>query len=260
MAIADAVAQSGHKASAGAGNGALAALEGTPWLSSVPRRTLEQLAKHAVLHRIPAGSMLFEQAERPAFAEILVAGAVELLGVRDREETRIELVQAVDLLLPAAVLTQQPYLLRARVLEEAHLVLVQADAFRAAVAEDHALCLSILACQAAQFRRQVKQVKGARLRSAEERLGCYLLRLVEVAMPSRQVRLPLGKSSMASELGMTRETLSRMLAAVARHGLRVHGDMVCVDNLAVARARFVLDPLIDGPEPIRPLSEDGRSS
>ena len=46
------------------------------------------LAGHAVLHRMPAGSMLFEQAETPAFAQILVAGTVELLGVRGKDETR----------------------------------------------------------------------------------------------------------------------------------------------------------------------------
>jgi CRP/FNR family transcriptional activator FtrB len=198
--------------------------------------------------------MLFEQAETPAFAQILVRGSVELLGVRGAAETRVELVQPVDLLLPAAVLTRQPYLLRARVLEDACLVMVQAEEFRQAVSEDHALCLAVLACQAAQFRRQVKQAKNIRLRSAEERVGCYLLRLVEAAPTGSSVRLPLGKRSIASELGMMRETFSRALPVIARHGLRVEGDAILVENLAAARARFSLDPLVDGLETIRPLA------
>jgi CRP/FNR family transcriptional regulator, transcriptional activator FtrB len=230
------------------------ALLGTPWLASVPARTLGRLAEHSVLHRVPSGSRLFEQAEIPAFAEILVGGSVELLGVRGEEETRIGLVQPVDLLLPAAVLTRRPYLLRARVLEEAHILMIQAEEFRVAVSEDHALCIAVLACQAAQFRRQVKQAKNMRLRSAEERVGCYLLRLLEAGPPGPSVRLPLGKRSIASELGMTRETFSRTLASIARYGLRVDGDAVRIEDLAAARARFSLDPLIDGPEPIRPLA------
>src|SRR5262245_27367500 len=119
----------------------LLALRETPWLAAVSDGTLNTLAGHAVLHRVPSGSMLFEQAESSSFAQILLAGSVELLGVRDRDETRIELIQPPDLLLPAAVLTCQPYLLRARVLDEAHLLLIQAAAFRRAVVEDHALCL-----------------------------------------------------------------------------------------------------------------------
>lgn len=100
-----------------------------------------------------------EQAEIPAFVHLLVGGVVELLGVDGANEVPIETVQPVDLLLPAAVLNQQPHLARARVLEEAHLVLIHADAFRDAVARDHALCLAVLACQAAQFRRQMKLAK-----------------------------------------------------------------------------------------------------
>jgi CRP/FNR family transcriptional activator FtrB len=232
-------------------------LRGTPWLEAVPDATLNVLADHAVLHRVPAGSMLFEQAETASFAQILLAGSVELLGVRGLDETRMELVQPIDLLLPAAVLTRQPYLLRARVLDEARLLMIQAGAFRLAVAQDHALCLAVLACQAAQFRCQVKQAKNIRLRSAEERVGCYLLRLRDNITQGVPARLPLNKRQIAAELGMTRETFSRTLALVARHGVRVEGETVIVDDPAAARARFTLDPLIDGPEIMQPLAIRG---
>ncbi|HWX47029.1 MAG TPA: helix-turn-helix domain-containing protein [Roseomonas sp.] len=230
-----------------------AALAATPWLNAVSREVLDRLAGAAVMHRLPAGSIVFEQAETPTFAQFLIGGSVELLGVRRREEAFVELVRPVDLLLPAAVLNRQPYLLRARVLSEARLLMVQAEAFRDAVAADHALCLAVLACQATQFRRQIKLAKNVRLRSAEERVGCYLLQLAESCQPGAPVRLPMEKRLIASELGMTRETFSRSLAAVARHGIRVEADLVTVENPDAARARFVLDPLIDGIETLNPL-------
>jgi CRP/FNR family transcriptional regulator, transcriptional activator FtrB len=232
------------------------ALRGVPWLRAVPSATLDRLAGHAVLHRVPAGSMLFEQAETPAFAQILLAGSVELLAVGGADETRIELVYPVDLLLPAAVLTLQPYLLRARVMDEAHLLMIQAGIFRRAVTADHALCLAVLACQAAQFRRQVKQAKNVRLRSAEERVGAYLLRR-HGSTPGLPARLLLNKRQIASELGMTRETFSRSLSNVARHGLAIDGDLVVVADPEAAHARFGLDPLIDGAEIIQPLATQG---
>jgi CRP/FNR family transcriptional activator FtrB len=42
---------------------------------------------------------------------------------------------------------------------------------------------------------------------------------------------------------------------MARFGMLVRGDTVQVANAAAARARFPLDPLIDGPEPILPLQD-----
>ncbi len=229
------------------------ALAQTEWLGSVPAEALDRLAKQAVLHRMPAGSTLFEQAETPAFALLLVSGKVELLAVRGTEETLVELVRAPDLLLPAAVLNSQPYLLRARVLDEARLVMIQAESFREAIASNIDLSLAVLACQAAQFRRQIKHAKNLQLRSAEERVGCYLLKLLDGPAHGAPVKLPLEKRLIASQLGMTRETFSRTLAIVARHGIRVDGEMVRLEDAAAARARFQLDPLIDGYEPMRPL-------
>jgi CRP/FNR family transcriptional activator FtrB len=229
------------------------ALGRTPWLRHVAVATLDRLAEHAVLHRVPCGSILFEQSETPSFAQFLMTGCVELVAVSRTSEALVEAILPIDLLLLAAVLNRQPYLARARVREESRLVLIHADAFRDAVASDHALCLAVLACQAAQFRRQVKLARNMQLRSAEERVGCYLLQLIEASLPHPRVRLPQEKWRIAWQLGMTRETFSRILAGMTRHGLRIVGDSIEVSDMAALRASFRLDPLIDAPEPIVPL-------
>lgn len=229
------------------------ALNRTVWLRQVPAATLDRLAQQAVLHRVPSGSVLFEQSETPGFAQLLVAGCVDLLAVDGPNEALIETVHPVDLLLPAAVLNRQPYLARACVVEEAQLVLVHAETFRDAVAADHALCLAVLACQAAQFRRQVKLAKNLKLRSAEQRVGCYLLGLSQGQQPHTPVRLPCEKRRIAWLLGITRETFSRTLAVMPRFGLCVAGDTIEVTDAAAAHAHFLLDPLIDGPEAVTPL-------
>lgn len=229
------------------------AIAATPWLAFVPSATIDLLARNSALHSMPPGSVLFEQAETPAFGLLLVAGAVELLAVRGSQESLVELVQAPDLLLPAAVLNQQRYLLRARVVSDARVVMIQASALRSAISSDHNLALAILACQAAQFRRQIKHIKNLQIRSAEERVGCYLLHLASGATDAEPVRLPLVKRRIASQLGMTRETFSRILATVAQYGIRVSGDLVSIEDAEAAHARFPVDPLIDGSEPTAPL-------
>ncbi len=233
------------------------AFQSIVWLRRVSDLTLDGLAAQAVMHRVPAGSLLFEQAERPNFAQFLLEGSIELLGARDRIETLIELVRPVDLIIPAAVIGDQPYLMRARVYEEAHLLLVPAQAFREAVSSDQALCRAVLGCLTSQFRRQVRIQKNLKLRSAEERVGCYLVSLLESSDAEVTIRLPIEKHLIASQLGMTRETFSRALSSMARFGINIHGEVVHAENSALARAHFPLDPLIDGPEPIIPL-ENGK--
>jgi CRP/FNR family transcriptional activator FtrB len=69
------------------------------------------------------------------------------------------------------------------------------------------------------------------------------------------VRLPVEKHLIASQLGMTRETFSRALSGMARFGMVVRGNTVQVATAKAARARFPLDPLIEGSEPITPLQD-----
>jgi CRP/FNR family transcriptional activator FtrB len=232
---------------------ALAALRAVPWLAAVGAGTLTRLADAAILHRAPQGLQLFEQAERPTFAQLLIDGVVELVATRGADETLIEVVRAPDLLLPAAALNRQPYLVGARVQREARVLLLPVEAFRAALASDHAFALAVLACQAAQFRRQMRQAKSVRLRTAVERVGCYARSLAAEAL-AEEVRLPNEKRLIASQLGMSRETLSRALPGLAKFGLRIVGDVLRVDDRAAAMAAFPFDPLIDGAEPIDPLS------
>lgn len=232
---------------------ALDVLNGTPWLAGVSPKTLSRLAEHAVVHRAPAGVQLFDQGETPGVALFLMSGELQLLAVRGGEETLVEIATARDLILPAAVLNRLPYLVRARVHQDALLLMVPADAFRTAVASDHAFCLAVLACQAAQFRRQMKLAKSIRLRSAEERLGAYLVALASQAGAQTTIPLPHEKRQIASQLGVTRETLSRAFPGMARHGLRIVGDVLHVDDFAAAIAAFPPDPLIDGRETVVPL-------
>lgn len=234
-------------------SGALEALGAIDWLAGVARPTLERLAVQAMVIRMPRGAQIFEQAEVPAFAQFLLAGSIELLAVRGQEDTLIEIVRPVDMLLPAAVLGNLPYLVRARVGADATLLLIPADALRAAITADHGLCLAMLACQATQFRRQMKLAKAIRLRSAEERVGSFMLALAESLPGHREIRLPVEKRQIAARLGMNRETLSRALPSLAEHGLTIVGDRLRVDDLAAARAAFPFDPLIDGRDEIRPL-------
>lgn len=157
---------------------------GTP---ALPHR----LSRHTMEHALPGGSVLFDQGDVPNFQVVLVSGSVQLFGrSTDGREVLIEVVRAPDLLIPAAVLTGSPYLMRARVPEPSRFLLVQADAFREAVDRDPRLAKAVLGTLAEQFRRMVRQTKNLKLRSAAERVGCYLLVLSERQRTPDHASLP----------------------------------------------------------------------
>ena len=89
-------------------------------------------------------------------------------------------MRAPDLLLPAAVPLVQPYLMRARVLDEARLVHdPRAEAFQQDLSRSVRALMPrrTQACQAAQFRRQIQ----ARRRTCSSRSAEETCRLLSVA-------------------------------------------------------------------------------
>lgn len=194
---------------------------------------------------------MFDQGETPTFQQFLLQGSVHLYGrsVDDRE-VLIEVVEAPDLIIPAAVLTNTSYLMQARVMEESTLLMIQASAFRQAVLSEPALALALIGCLSSQFRRLVRQVKNLKLRSAVQRVGCYLLTLSAKQGTPKLATLPYEKNVIASQLGITRESFSRALAALQKIGIAVQGDVIVITDAKRLAEECLPDPLIDATENI----------
>lgn len=208
-----------------------------------------ELLRHALQHSVAAGTVLFEQGEVPNFQLIVLQGSAQLFGrSHEGREVLIEVVRAPDLIIPAAVVTEAPYLMQARVPEASRLLLIQAAPFRAAVAADPVLAQAVIASLAQQFRRMVRQVKNLKLRSATERVGCYLLALSTRQGTADRVVLPYEKNLIASELGITRESFSRALASLEKSGIRVEGQTILILDAKRLADECTPDPLIDGIE------------
>ncbi|WFP79461.1 helix-turn-helix domain-containing protein [Mesorhizobium sp. WSM4906] len=221
--------------------------EELPLFRGLPASRRSELLRHVMVHSVSPGTVLFEQGDVPNFQLIVLAGSAQLFGrSAEGREVLIEAVRAQDLVIPAAVLTGAPYLMQARVPEPSRFLLIHAAAFRAAVDEDPLLAHAVIGSLAHQFRRMVRQIKNLKLRTATQRVGCYLLALSKrQGTPDRAV-LPFEKTLIASELGITRESFSRALSSLGTSGIRVDGQTIEILDASRLAAACRPDPLIDG--------------
>lgn len=227
-----------------------AELDSAPLFCSLSEPTRAKLQRVSMVHGLAAGTILFEQGVVPNFQVIVLSGSVQLIGRSiDRREVLIEVVRAPDLVIPAAVISGAPYLMQARVPEPSRFLLIQAEAFRGAVAGDPLLAHAVLLGLAEQFRRMVRQIKNLKLRSATQRVGCYVLALSARQGTRDQAVFPYEKHLIASELGITRESFSRALASLETSGTKVEGQKITILNRSRLAAECMPDPLIDGSIP-----------
>jgi CRP/FNR family transcriptional regulator, transcriptional activator FtrB len=221
--------------------------EALPFFRALPAPSRAELLENAVLHEVARGTVLFEQGEMPTFQHVVVAGSVHLLGRSSTgREVLIEVVEPPDLVIPAAVVTGSPYLMRARVPESSRVLMIHAAVFRRVLLREPLLARQVIGSLAGQFRRLVRQIKNLKLRTASERVGCYLLGLSKRQGTPHRAVLPYEKNLIASELGMTRESFARGLSALRKEGITVRGEIITIRDAKHLATVCGLDPLIDG--------------
>ncbi|MBY0430945.1 MAG: cyclic nucleotide-binding domain-containing protein [Rhodospirillales bacterium] len=211
----------------------LALLEGLPLFCNLTPNVLARITSYAVVNTAPPGSILFDEGEDPAYLHILLEGQVGLVSSSaEGQETVVEILKAGEVFIPAAVLTGRPYLMGAKVLQQARLLLLPGDRLRAELRETSELAMAMLTSLSVHYRMLVREVKSLKMRSAAQRLGLYLLGLTPKNSRSCMVRLPHSKTVIASRIGIRPESISRAFNALDEAGVRVQGNAVVIADTA----------------------------
>ena len=220
-----------------------------PMFSGLSAAGLRALLGASVIQQAACGIVLFEQGATSNFQAVVLEGAVHLLGRSVHgQEVVIEIVEAPSLILPAAVVSRAPYLMRAQCIEDVRVLLIKADVFCGLLTNEPSLALALIGCLSDQFRAMVRQIKTLKLRPGPQRVAAYLLALSRRQGQMNDVMLPHEKGLIASQLGMTRESLSRILANLQREIILMDGQAIHICDRNGLVALSAPDPLIDGPD------------
>jgi CRP/FNR family transcriptional regulator, transcriptional activator FtrB len=187
------------------------------------------------------------QGTMPKYLHILLEGQVALTSTAaDGTTAVVEVVHPVGHFVLASVLAELPYLITARAVARSRLLAVDATALLELVKRDPSLANSLLRSVSREFRTMVRQVRDLKLRTAAQRLGCYLLaRVKDGEATQADFRLPFDKSLLAARLGCRQENLSRAFAALRTYGVETHGSRVILHDIPRLTALAVPDDLIE---------------
>lgn len=241
----------------------LAQLKALPLFSEMTEGSLASLLDAALLQQFPTGVILIREGDHADFLHVLVEGLIEIYTEQNGVEWGISLVNPVSTFILAAVVGDQPYLNSVRTLADSRVLLIPAQRVRAVFDQDVAFARIVARELAFAYRSSVKKLKGYMARSSVERLANWIL--AEARKDAAQgnvqanvqgniqenvqgnVVVPFDRGTLASHIGTTRENLSRSLALLTEHGVRIRGREIVIDNNeqleTFARPqRFIDDP------------------
>jgi CRP-like cAMP-binding protein len=189
-----------------------------------------------------SGSVIVREGASLEGLHVVHKGLVDLAHVAGEHECGVLLLSTRDLLLPSVSLFSERALVSARALTTTKLIVFDADAVGAVLAECDRLAANIMKAISGQWRMAVRNILDLNCRTAAQRLASFLLRLVDLQQESGAPVLPIAKRHLAVRLGMTAETLSRMLQVIANNGLHLRGRTIIVYDREKAQAFCGPDP------------------
>ena len=207
-----------------------AAMERNPWFTSMPRAQREALVGAAELIHLRRGAMVFRQGD-PVHAAGggfygLAAGTIKISSLRqDGREAILAVLEPGNWFGEITLIDGSPRTHDATALESLDLLVVPPEAF-AQQMRDVVFANAIAAMLAARVRMLYGLTEDATLRSLRARVAHRLLVLARGdATQSVQLRrtLMLPQEALAMMLGVTRQTLSKELNALAGEGVLALG-------------------------------------
>ena len=222
-------------------------LKALPLFSEMEEESFGRLLDAALLQQFPSGVILVREGDHADFLHVLVEGLVEIFTEQDGGEWGISLINPVSTFILAAVVGDQPYLNSARTLAGSRVLLIPAQRVRAIFDQDVAWARIVARELAFAYRSSVKKLKGYMARSSVERLANWILTEAHRDAAQGNIVVPFDRGTLASHIGTTRENLSRNLALLTEHGVRIRGRKIVIDRRDLLEAfarpqRFIDDP------------------
>lgn len=198
--------------------------------SGLPDDQLRAVAKIAISKRYPKGDAIFFEGE-PGIGFYMVAnGKVKIFKTSfDGREQILHIFGPGEPFGEVPVFHGNPFPANAEALSDCEVLFFPRAEFVGLLTAHPSLALNMLAVLALRLRRFATQVENLSLKEVPGRLAAYLQYLMEEQQRQDRVVLDIPKGQLASLLGTSSETLSRIFSKMSEEGLiRVEGKTIFI--------------------------------
>lgn len=217
-----------------------------PLFAGVPPESLTRIVRGCVRRTVELRERIYWQGEAPEAFYVIRAGHVRLaVASPGGDEKVIDILSAGQLFGLAELFGGRIHTSFAEAVTAVSLIEIDAGSLFHAIGAHPDLALRILSAVAGQYAALQQDVIASSFRSGTDRLVDYLLRLAGRNLRpgyEASIELPVSKRLIAARLGVTAETLSRLLRELSDSGLiRVYGRQITLRPALVARLAGDLD-------------------
>ena len=209
-------------------------IEHVPIFSSLSHEERMEIVEIASSRIFEKGETVYRAGDEGGTLFVLYTGRVKLFRLNTSgKEQVLRLVETGEFIGELSLFSSLPLTDNAQALEGTTMCVLQGEQFKALMAKYPSIAFKVMDELSRRLERAENRIEDISLSSVTTRVSRALLELSE---GKQYIVLPMTKGDLASQLGMTQETLSRKLAALQEEGLTLlkgHRKIIIKDKAAL---------------------------
>lgn len=195
---------------------------------------ISKIAAKSSMTHYKKGKILFVHEDHAKRFFLVKKGWVKLFReTLDGEQAVVDMVTAGQTFGEAALFQGNIYTYSAEAIESSDIIAIPLSLLQSEIDNNPKFVKTLLFYNASIRRLKDKEIEHRSLQNASQRIGCFMLRLVnQEKLGKTNIHLPYDKMFVAAKLGMKPETFSRALKRLKEDTkIRVKGATIEIDNL-----------------------------
>lgn len=215
-----------------------AILSRQPMFRGLVDEELEALAAGTRELRVKRQEILFHKGDVPDGVYVVVMGQVKLFIPSSQGWEKVVHMEGPGASFgEAVVFMDKPYPISAQATQDSILLVVSREVLTQAIDSSVPLCRKMLGSLSMRMHELLSDIEACTLRSSAQRVICYLSQFAPSNMLSYEIALEASKQTIAAQLNLAPETLSRVLTQLTGAGLiEMRGRNISVPDLNKLRA------------------------
>jgi CRP/FNR family transcriptional regulator, dissimilatory nitrate respiration regulator len=203
-----------------------------PMFRGLSESELAQISAGCREFRVKKNELIFHKGDVAEGMHVVVMGQIKLaLPSAQGMEKVVHMCGPGSTFGEAVVFLDKPYPVSAQATSESLLLLVSKRVLLEAMELNNLLCRKMMASLASRLHELLADMETCMLRSSVQRVVCFLVQAAPAGSKhaAYEINLPASKQTVASQLNLAPETLSRVLGQLSEAGLiRVKGRVITV--------------------------------
>ena len=202
-----------------------------PIFENMPAYEVNKIVNSGDIYQVPKNKLIVAENNIATHLHIILIGWVKVFKTNKNKETIVQMLNNNNSIMESCIFSNTCLKASAKSISDVLLFSIPADVVKQQISNNSQFALNIINSIANKTVALSHEIELIKTQSVDARISYYLLQIVNRRKwGSVNIKLPYNKSTIASQLGMSREVFSRALGKLNNKGFVVIKDSVTLPS------------------------------